>query len=100
MSCNARTLAALAVSLLLCTFFCPRSATSADIERAEQMARYRRPQEPAAPHPEQNPFSPAKAELGRMLFFDPLLSNSGSRSCASCHNPSLSWGDGLARGGG
>jgi cytochrome c peroxidase len=32
-----------------------------------------------------------------MLFFDPLLSGSRSRSCASCHDPSLSWADGLPR---
>ena len=32
-----------------------------------------------------------------MLFFDPILSGSGSRSCATCHNPGLSWGDGLPR---
>src|SRR4051794_3307232 len=98
MSCNARTVAALSVFLLLCTFFYARSATTAERETAEQIAQYRRPQEPGVPYPEQNPFSPAKAELGRILFFDPLLSNSGSRSCASCHNPGLSWGDGLARG--
>jgi cytochrome c peroxidase len=97
MSCNARTFAALAVPLLLCWFLCARAATIADSSRADQIAGYRRPQEPAAPYPEHNPFSPAKAELGRMLFFEPLLSNSGSRSCASCHNPGLSWGDGLAR---
>lgn len=36
--------------------------------------------------------------LGRRLFFEPRLSRGGARSCASCHNPSLSWGDGLARG--
>jgi cytochrome c peroxidase len=56
---------------------------------------YRRPAE--IPFPDENPYSDAKAELGRMLFFDPLLSGSRSRSCATCHNPSLSWGDGLAR---
>jgi cytochrome c peroxidase len=33
-----------------------------------------------------------------MLFFDPRLSGSGAISCASCHNPSLGWQDGLARG--
>ena len=33
-----------------------------------------------------------------MLFFDPRLSGSDSISCASCHNPSFSWGDGLATG--
>jgi cytochrome c peroxidase len=32
-----------------------------------------------------------------MLFFDPILSGSKSRSCASCHNPSLSWADGQQR---
>jgi cytochrome c peroxidase len=32
-----------------------------------------------------------------MLFFDPILSGSRSRSCASCHNPGLSWGDGQPR---
>lgn len=56
---------------------------------------YRRPA--AIPFPDDNPYSVAKAELGRMLFFDPLLSGSRSRSCATCHNPGLSWGDGLAR---
>jgi cytochrome c peroxidase len=51
----------------------------------------------AIPFPDANPYSQAKAELGQMLFFDPILSGSRSRSCATCHNPSLSWGDGLAR---
>jgi cytochrome c peroxidase len=32
-----------------------------------------------------------------MLFWDPILSGSRTRSCASCHNPGLSWGDGLPR---
>jgi cytochrome c peroxidase len=54
---------------------------------------YRRPT--GIPFPEENPHSEAKAELGRMLFFDPILSGPRSRSCATCHNPSLSWGDGL-----
>ena len=49
------------------------------------------------PYPEDNPYSEAKFKLGRMLFFDPILSGSGSRSCASCHNPGLSWADGQAR---
>lgn len=54
------------------------------------------PSEPPPP-PEDNPFTPSKAELGRMLFFEPLLSGSATRSCATCHNPGLSWGDGLPR---
>jgi cytochrome c peroxidase len=65
-------------------------------ERAKWKADYRRPS--AIPFPAANPYSEAKARLGRMLFFDPLLSGSGSRSCASCHNPALSWQDNLPRG--
>ena len=56
---------------------------------------YRRPAE--IPYPDDNPYSAAKAELGRKLFFDPILSGSRSRSCGTCHNPSLAWGDGLPR---
>ena len=52
---------------------------------------------PIPSFPEDNPYTAAKAELGRRLFFDPILSGSGTHSCASCHNPSLSWGDGLPR---
>jgi cytochrome c peroxidase len=58
-------------------------------------AKYRRPT--AIPFPSSNPYSEAKSALGKMLFFDPLLSGSRTRSCATCHNPSLSWGDGLPR---
>jgi cytochrome c peroxidase len=35
-----------------------------------------------------------KVALGRLLFFDPILSGDGKRSCASCHNPDLGFGDG------
>jgi cytochrome c peroxidase len=32
----------------------------------------------------ENPWSAAKAELGKQLFFDPRLSGSGRMSCSSC----------------
>jgi cytochrome c peroxidase len=35
-----------------------------------------------------------RAELGKLLFFDPRLSGSGQIACASCHDPDLSWADG------
>ena len=38
-----------------------------------------------------------KVELGKKLFFDKLLSSNGSRSCASCHHPSLSFADGITK---
>jgi cytochrome c peroxidase len=62
---------------------------------ADSRATYQRPGE--IPNPEDNPPTAAKAELGKLLFFDPLLSGSRTRSCASCHNPGLSWADGLPR---
>ena len=37
-------------------------------------------------------------ELGKTLFFDPILSGNNSRSCASCHNPSKAFADGRAKG--
>jgi cytochrome c peroxidase len=35
--------------------------------------------------------------LGRRLFFDTRLSGTGTRSCASCHNPETAFQDGLVR---
>jgi cytochrome c peroxidase len=39
-----------------------------------------------APEPADNPSTPAKVELGKMLFFDPRFSSEGTISCFSCHN--------------
>jgi cytochrome c peroxidase len=58
--------------------------------------KYRRPA--AIPFPADNPYSDAKAELGQTLFFDPRLSGAGTMSCGTCHNPALTWKDGLPRG--
>lgn len=38
-----------------------------------------------------------QAALGRILFFDPVISGNGRRSCASCHNPDMAFTDGMAR---
>ncbi|MFO1257888.1 MAG: cytochrome c peroxidase [Gammaproteobacteria bacterium] len=58
--------------------------------------QYHRPTE--IPFPKENPYTNEKYQLGQLLFFDPRLSNSGIMSCASCHNPGLSWTDGLPKG--
>jgi cytochrome c peroxidase len=70
------------------------SQPSSESPRAEIMKDYARPDK--IPYPDDDSYSKAKDDLGRMLFFDPILSGSGTRSCASCHQPSLSWGDGKA----
>lgn len=38
----------------------------------------------------------ARIELGRKLFFDPLLSSDRTVSCASCHKPEKAFADGVA----
>jgi cytochrome c peroxidase len=45
-------------------------------------------------------FSPQEIDLGRYLFFDPILSGDGSMSCASCHDPKKGLSDGLATSNG
>ncbi|MGD2113099.1 MAG: cytochrome c peroxidase [Gammaproteobacteria bacterium] len=42
-----------------------------------------------APAPADNPTTPEKVELGRMLFLDPRFSLTGTVSCNSCHNVML-----------
>ena len=38
-----------------------------------------------------------RAALGKLLFFDPILSSNNKRSCASCHNPDLAFTDGYPK---
>ena len=42
--------------------------------------------------------TPEAVALGRLLFYDPLLSGSKTVSCATCHHPSLGTSDGLSLG--
>jgi cytochrome c peroxidase len=48
------------------------------------------------PAPADNPTTPEKVALGRLLFWDPILSGSRDVSCASCHDPAFAYGDGRA----
>ena len=55
------------------------------------------PLPPALPEPAvpaDNRYSPAKAELGRYLFYDRRLSVNGTVSCASCHQQARAFADG------
>src|SRR5258707_7650710 len=49
---------------------------------------------PQVQWPEDNPYSAAKAELGRFLYFDNRLSSDATISCASCHAPEKAFADG------
>jgi len=42
------------------------------------------------------PVNLAEAELGQLLFWDPILSGNRNISCATCHHPRFASGDGVA----
>jgi len=68
---------------MVATSVCAQQPTDA------QRAAFRRPD--TIPFPKDNPYTPEKAALGKMLFFEPRLSRDKNLSCASCHNPSFGW---------
>ncbi len=51
---------------------------------------------PEMEFPEDNAFSRSRWELGRKLFYDPILSRDSSKSCASCHKANLAFSDDVA----
>ena len=55
---------------------------------------------PPIPIPPDNPPTADTIALGRQLFYEPRLSKDNTVSCASCHNPTIAFTDGLrlARG--
>ncbi|HSB94377.1 MAG TPA: cytochrome-c peroxidase [Flavitalea sp.] len=46
-------------------------------------------------HPGNNPVSKEKVELGRLLFYDPVLSGNNDVSCASCHHPEFGYAENI-----
>jgi cytochrome c peroxidase len=72
----------------------PNARPASDAEKLK--AEYRRPHK--IQFPKDNPYTPEKASLGKMLYFDTRLSGGKVLSCATCHNPGFGWGDGLPKG--
>ena len=62
------------------------SVAFADNPRPESLAPLGEP-----PIPADNPMSDAKVELGKMLFFDPILSGNNAMPCSACHLPEAGW---------
>lgn len=86
---------ALSFCLALCAWAC-------DERPAPLLAERSSPSEPAGGEPVTRlPAAPkdptALVELGRALFFDPIVSGDGQVSCASCHRPERAFADGAAR---
>jgi cytochrome c peroxidase len=49
----------------------------------------------SVPAPADNPTRPETVELGRLLFWDPILSGGRDVACATCHHPDFAYSDGL-----
>ena len=84
-----RTTAATVLSLGVLFAF-PVLAQDAVMARAQQLFQPIPLTPPALPG---NAATPAKIELGKMLYFDPRLSASHSISCSSCHSIGLGGAD-------
>lgn len=74
-----RALLTLVLALLL-----GAGASSADLR--EQARSLFQPVSPKSPEIAGNPSTPAKVELGAMLYFEPRLSSSGIITCNTCHS--------------
>ena len=75
-----RTLLAVAVAALLA------APAMADNLRPASLAPLGPP-----PNPPDNPMLAEKIELGKMLFFDPILSGNAGMPCSACHLPEAGW---------
>ncbi|NET31740.1 MAG: cytochrome-c peroxidase [Cyanothece sp. SIO1E1] len=80
--------------MLLCIILVASQCTSEDSRgrKAKDTAQ----KEPLSIHsalpikvtsPKDNPITEAKVELGRLLFYDPILSGDKDIACATCHHP-------------
>lgn len=50
---------------------------------------------PPAIDPADNPSTQAKVDLGRMLFWDPIIGGEKDMACVTCHHPDFGYTDGL-----
>ncbi|HUK57004.1 MAG TPA: cytochrome-c peroxidase, partial [Nitrospiria bacterium] len=61
-------------------------AYSQDADLIKQANQFFKPLPSAMPAPADNPTTPEKVALGKMLYFEPRLSKGDTISCNSCHN--------------
>lgn len=78
-------------SLRLAAALAAALAATASLARAQQL--------PPPPVPPQNPLTPSKVVLGKILFWDEQLSSDDSVACGTCHLPEFGGTDGRATGG-
>jgi len=76
----------LALSMAVAGGFLLMSAGKADDAKLLEEARKYFEPLPEVAESKENPVTPEKVELGKMLYYEPRLSKSGWISCNSCHN--------------
>ena len=79
------------MALFLCfTFSCTKENTFSNAQKSVLVipAGF-----PDVNFPDDNAFTQKRWELGKKLFFDPILSLDSSISCSSCHKPALAFAD-------
>jgi cytochrome c peroxidase len=69
-------------------------ALSARAQNGDLRQRFDLQPVPPVPYPENNRFNPDRVELGRLLFFDPILSGEKDTACGTCHLPTFGMADG------
>lgn len=77
------------VFIISCVLAAP---TFANVDRNKLREKYAKP---GINDPLLNKSNKYRVKLGKALFFDPRLSGSNWISCATCHNPTMGWSDGL-----
>jgi cytochrome c peroxidase len=76
-----------ALAIVTCAFGCALTTATATDSRLSALPRQ-------AAAPAANPTSPARVDLGRLLFWDPILSGGRDVACATCHHPDFGYTDG------
>ena len=79
--------------LMIACIFCLAPVVQAADSLITEAQGYFKPIPAAAPVLKGNPATPAKIELGKVLYFEPRLSSSALISCNTCHNVGLGGAD-------
>lgn len=83
---TSRILKALGVTALAATSWLGTGLSAQAQDRPSMLAPLGAP-----PSPLDNPTTPEKVELGKLLFFDDRLSGNGAMPCVACHLPEAGW---------
>ncbi len=91
---SAKTLCSFALSVaILALSGSPLAADPIEPDLLAQVQALFKPIPYGVPSLKGNAVTPARSELGKMLFFEPRLSKAGWVSCANCHNLSMGGDD-------